>query len=77
MEAGAAVGRVAEVVHFVARFPQAGDDGGEVLVPPTGCDVDSGHGFDVRFDEDNHFCRNRRNFLYCSITTEYDGQTRT
>jgi len=44
MEAGAAVGRVAEVVDFVACFAEAGDDGGVVLVSPTGGDVDSGHG---------------------------------
>ncbi len=43
VEAGAAVGRVAEVVYFVARLAQAPYDFGEVLVSPAGGDVDLCH----------------------------------
>ena len=43
VEAGAAVGRVTEVIDFVARSPEAGDDVGVIGVPPAGCDVDFGH----------------------------------
>ena len=43
VEAGAAVGRVAEVVDFVARLAQAPYDFGEVLVSPAGGDVDFCH----------------------------------
>jgi len=43
VEAGAAVGRVAEVVDFVARLAQAPYDFGVVLVSPAGCDVDLCH----------------------------------
>ena len=43
VEAGAAVGRVTEVVDFVAGGPEAGDHFGEIGVPPTGGDVDFCH----------------------------------
>ncbi len=38
-----AVGRVAEVIDFMARFAQGLDDFGVVLVSPAGGDVDLGH----------------------------------
>ena len=57
VEAGAAVGRVAEVVDFVARLAQAPYDFGEVLVSPAGGYVDLCHVWVGLFGvlKDSHF----------------------
>lgn len=44
VEAAGVVFGIAEVIDFVTGLPERGDDFGLVWVPPTGGDVDSGHG---------------------------------
>jgi hypothetical protein len=48
VESGVAVGRVPEVIDFMAFLAEAFDHFGVIRISPAGCDVNSGHSVNVQ-----------------------------